>query len=166
MTESAPISPKMPQRTNRAKGAPRDRVAKREGPELAQTIAMMAANRIPLLKIGRAVQRDWKTVRAILGRAETQRMMEDYRTFMRSHALAQSIDIQTQGFDWVRETMAAKDPKAFALVSKGMGDLERIYASAAGEGQKTVQVAQVNVSGDSPTAEIKALLASLLPPTP
>jgi hypothetical protein len=147
---------------NRSKGAPRDSIARREGPALEQTVAMLHAHRIPLKKIGRVMQRDWKTVKAILGKAETQRMVEDYRQFLKGHAMSEALKIQRDGFTWVKETLANREAKEFDLVTRGMSNLERIYASAAGEGQKAVQVAQVNVSGETPTQELKALLSDLL----
>lgn len=149
---------------NRSKGAPRDMIARREGPAMEQTVAMLAAHRIPMKKIGRVIQRDWKTVKAILGKAETQRMIEDYRMFLKSHAMSEALKIQTDGFRWVKETLEQREPKAFDLVTRGMSNLERIYASAAGEGQKPVQVAQVNLTGENPTSELKALLKELLGP--
>lgn len=155
-----------PKKHNRSKGAPRDAVARREGAALQATIASMVAHRVPLKKIGRAVQRDWKTVRTILGQAETQRMVEDYRLFIKGHALSEAVEIQVDGFKWLKETMQSREPKEFAMVAKGMGDLERIYASASGEGQKAVQVAQINVPGEGVTAEIRALVEALMPPKP
>lgn len=164
---TAPVTPNTPsakpkKKHNRSKGAPRDAIARRDGPALEQTVAMLAAHRVPLKKIGRVMQRDWKTVRAILGKSETQRMIEDYRQFLKGHAMSEALKIQRDGFKWVKEALESREAKEFDLVTRGMSNLERIYASAAGEGQKAVQVAQVNVAGESPASELKALLKDLL----
>ncbi len=158
--ETLPEAPKQ----NRSKGAPRGRLAKLTGPALGQAVATMSAQHMGLKKIAKAVQRDWKTVREILGKAETQQMIDDYRTFLKSQALSEALQIQTDGFRWVKETLVNREAKEFDSVTRGMSNLERIYASASGENNKAVQVAQVNVSGESPVGEIKALLAALLPP--
>ena len=148
---------------NRSRGAPRGKVARRDGPALAATVATMSAQGMGLQKIGRAIQRDWKTVRTILGRAETQKMIADYREFLKGQALSEALEIQTDGFKWVKETMAKREAKEFDSVTRGMSNLERIYASASGENAK-VQVAQINVPSGDVHGEVLDLLKALMPP--
>ena len=106
--------------------------------------------------------REASRVRELLGRADTKIMVDQYRQWLKAQALSDAIEIQADGFAWVKETMTAREPKAFDLVTRGMSNMERIYASASGEGQRPVQVAQVNVSAESAVPEIKALLEELL----
>jgi hypothetical protein len=150
---------------NRSRLVSRGKLARRDGPALAATVATMSAQGMGLKRIGQAIQRDWKTVRTILGRAETQKMIQDYRDFLKGQALSEALQIQTDGFKWVKETMARREAKDFDSVTRGMSNLERIYASASGENAK-VQVAQINMPPEGVHAEILDLVKALLPPKP
>ena len=133
-------------------------------------VAMMRAAAVHPNAISRGLKISRDRINAILGQADTQGLVEDFRKILRAHALSQSLDISVKGMRWLNEVLEHREgdknaPKAFELVSRGLGNMERLWSSAAGENRpQGVQVAVINQPGESPAAEIAKLIELLVPP--
>jgi DNA-binding Lrp family transcriptional regulator len=135
--------------------------------KVEQKVAMLRVVDCSPTAISRALKLSRERVTAILGRAETAGLVEDFRKLIRAHALSESLDIAVKGMAWVNEAIERKEAKEFDLVTRGLSNMEKIWASAAGEHKPMgVQVAVVNNQppGESPASEIAKLLDFLIPP--
>ena len=138
----------------------------RAGQQKVKTqVAMMAAAACAPKQIARGLLLSRERVQAILGQAETQGLVEDFRKIVRAHALSESLDIAVKGMAWVNEAIDNREAKEFDLVARGLSNMERVWSSAAGENKpQGVQVAVINQPGESPAAEIAKLLDMLVAP--
>jgi hypothetical protein len=127
---------------------------------------MMSAARCSVEAISRGLLLSHARVKGILDTVETRGMIEAFRGMVRAHALSESLDIAVKGMDWVNETIAQREPKAFDMVTRGLSNMEKVWASAAGETRPPgVQVAVINQQpAEAPATEIAALIALLTAP--
>ncbi len=129
-------------------------------------VAMMAAARCSPTAISRGLKLSRDRVNKIMGQADTAGLVDDFRKIVRAHALSQSLDIAVKGMAWVNETIDAREPKAFDLVTRGLSNMEKVWSSASGETRpQGVQVAVINQTGDA-SVEIARLVEMLVGPTP
>ena len=135
-------------------------------------IAMMAAAAVKPGAISRGLRLSKARITQILGQSDTQGMVDDFRKILRAHALSSSLDISVKGMKWLNEVLDNRDddkmaPKAFELISRGMSNMEKVFASASGENRpQGVQVAVINQAPGETSAEIAKLVEMLVGPTP
>jgi len=130
-------------------------------------VAMMAAASIGVNGIARGLKLQHARVREILSEVDTTQLIEDVRQLVRAHALSESLDIAVKGMAWVTETIDQREAKTFDLVARGLSNMERVWASAAGEGRPApLQVAVINQPTPDASAEIAKLVELLVGPKP
>ena len=139
------------------------------GDEARRTqVAMMTAARCSVAAISRGLRLSAERIKAILGQADTQGLVEDFRRIVKAHALSESLDIAVKGMAWVHEAIDQREPKTFDQVTRGLSNMEKLWASASGEHRPPgVQVAVITQPAESTAAEIAKLVELLVgPPTP
>lgn len=146
------------------KGRLRAGIAGRE--RVKTQIAMMTAAACSTAEISRGLKLSRDRVSAILGQADTQGLVEDFRKLVRAHALSESLDIAVKGMRWVNEAIDNREAKEFDLVTRGLSNMEKVWSSASGENKPAgVQVAVINQSSGETSAEIAKLVELLVGPS-
>jgi hypothetical protein len=130
-------------------------------PSQEQHAVALRANGQTLAQIGEVLEEPKHAVAKALIKPDLQEQLRELRENVRMYALQRTIQIQQAAWDLADKTLVDKDTKGFDSVTRGLSQIERIAASAAGEHSRPqVQVAVVNAQ--QAPEEAKALIRALL----
>ena len=181
------VSPGAPQAPSAASGPPVEMIQRpagayqkspthgKHGPKKRRTLreiqtgagqeipaAQMAAAGISKTRIAEALGISKSAAETILARPHVQEYVQQVREATRHITLSTVQNAQIQVGDWLRETIASRDPRAFDSITRGMHALEKTSASASGETRPgNTQVAVINAG--TLTEEAQALIRALIP---